>query len=143
MDGGLARGERIWAAALALVGTLFRLHGRDPASGLDCVGLAALAVQRAGVTCGPVPDRYALRGSDEAVLREWLRAAGLCEVDRWHTGDVLLSAMGGGQWHVLIGGRGKADRRDAVIHAHAGLRRVVIMPGDPPGELAGCWRAKG
>jgi len=150
VDDRQARGERIWAAALALIGTRFRLHGRDAAGGLDCVGLAALALKQAGVALGPVPDRYALRGGEAAMMRDWLSAAGLIEVDLWNTGDVLLCAMGGGQWHVMIGGRGKAARGgsgqggDAVIHAHAGLRRVVMTPcvpePRPTGELASCWR---
>lgn len=147
MAGDGAVGERIWTAALALVGTRFRLHGRDAAGGLDCVGLAALALRRAGLRLGPVPDRYALRGGEEAVLRRWLAEAGLLPVANWQTGDVLLSAMGRGQWHVMIGGRGKGESGgesgNAVIHAHAGLRRVVMMPGAVPGVLAGCWRAAG
>lgn len=138
-----ALGERIWTAALALVGVRFRLHGRDAVGGLDCVGLAALALRQAGVRLGSVPDRYALRGGEEAVLRRWLAEAGLMPVSEWRTGDVLLSAMGRGQWHVMIGGRGKSvsGSGDAVVHAHAGLRRVVMMPGAVQGVLAGCWRA--
>lgn len=143
MDSTTERGERIWDEALALVGTRFRLHGRDETGGLDCVGLAALAVQRAGLAAGPAPDRYALRGGDLAVLHGWLVAAGMEPVGPWETGDLLLSAMGSEQWHVMIGGRGKADGGDAVIHAHAGLRRVVMMPGAPPGTLTGCWRVRG
>jgi cell wall-associated NlpC family hydrolase len=140
-----ALGERIWTAAQALVGTRFRLHGRDAAGGLDCVGLVVLALRRAGVRLGPVPDRYAQRGGEEAVLRGWLAGAGLVPVADWQTGDVLFSAMGRGQWHVMVGGRGKGESGDesgdAVIHAHAGLRRVVMTPGAVPGALAGCWRA--
>ena len=143
MESAAQRGERIWAEALALVGTGFRLHGRDPASGVDCVGLAVLAFGRAAVPTGPVPDRYGLRGGEAKVLHEWLTVAGLEEVAAWATGDLLLSAMGPDQWHVMIGGRGKLDGGDAVIHAHAGLRRVVMMPGNPPGRLTGCWRARG
>lgn len=147
MESEAARGERIWAAALTLVGTRFRLHGRDAAGGLDCVGLVALALKRAGLAPGPVPDRYALRGGPEPLLRRWLIEAGLVPVETWATGDLMLSAMGRDQWHVMIGGRGKAgggaSDGDAVIHAHAGLRRVVVMPGNPPGMLAGCWRMKG
>ena len=42
MSGALAE------AALGLLGVPFRLHGRDPATGLDCVGLVAEALRRAG-----------------------------------------------------------------------------------------------
>ena len=38
----------IIAAARAAIGARFRLHGRDPATGLDCVGLVACAAPRAG-----------------------------------------------------------------------------------------------
>lgn len=143
------RGERIWAAALALVGVRFRLHGRDAVGGLDCVGLAALAYRMAGVPLGDVPDRYALRGRDERLFSQWLAAAGLAPVarDDWRTGDVLLADMGAGQWHLMIGGRGDVAGGDAVIHAHAGLRRVVMMPGAPPqgaaGRMVSVWRGGG
>ena len=39
-----ARMDRIVAAARDLVGVRFRLQGRSRASGVDCVGLAALAL---------------------------------------------------------------------------------------------------
>jgi cell wall-associated NlpC family hydrolase len=58
----VSAGERVAAAALALVGTPFRLHGRDPLTGLDCVGLAACALTMAGLTTQP-PRRYALRNA--------------------------------------------------------------------------------
>ena len=41
------RAAQVVAAARALVGVPFRLHGRDR-DGLDCVGLAALALVRPG-----------------------------------------------------------------------------------------------
>ena len=47
--------ERISAQALALVGAPFRLHGRSEETGLDCVGLVALAVARSGVRVGALP----------------------------------------------------------------------------------------
>ena len=55
--------ERFAAQAEALVGTPFRLGGRDPATGLDCIGIAACALGRAG---GEVhsPTGYALRNID-------------------------------------------------------------------------------
>ena len=41
---GPRSGAAIAAAARALVGVPFRLQGRDPALGLDCVGLVGAAL---------------------------------------------------------------------------------------------------
>ena len=42
--------NRVEAAARALVGVRFRLHGRGATHGLDCVGLVAAATGRAAPT---------------------------------------------------------------------------------------------
>jgi murein DD-endopeptidase / murein LD-carboxypeptidase len=131
-------GLRVWDAALALVGVPFRLHGRDVASGLDCVGLVAAAYARAGLVAASVPDRYRMRETNVDDARAWIAAAGLSAVTgAGEVGDVVLSDMGGGQLHLMIAGAG------ATIHAHAGLRRVVEMPGAPPGCVVGRWRWQG
>ncbi len=130
----MSAGGAAWAAACALVGTRFRLHGRDPATGLDCVGLVAAAYRAAG-HAAPLPHGYPLRGVEQAAAAGWLAAAGLVpDHTGAQVGDVLLAAMGGGQLHLMIGGA------DAVVHAHAGLGRVVLMPGALPGWLLGRWR---
>lgn len=117
-------GIRIWDAAAALVGTRFRLHGRDAATGLDCIGLACLAHRHAGCAVGAVPDRYRLRGALAHDVEAWCRAAGLRQVARNAVlpGDTIVARMDAEQWHVLIAGPG------AVVHAHAGLCRVVMTP---------------
>ena len=55
--------SRVEAAARALVGVRFRLHGRDAVHGLDCVGLVALATGRAA------PTGYGWRSGDEGGWR--------------------------------------------------------------------------
>ena len=55
------------ARARAVLGVPFRLHGRDGA-GLDCVGLAAHALQL------DVPSGYPLRGGEPDVVRVRLDA---------------------------------------------------------------------
>ena len=45
---GPRSGAAIAAAARALVGVPFRLQGRDPVLGLDCVGLVGAAMRAAG-----------------------------------------------------------------------------------------------
>lgn len=121
-------GEAIVARARALIGTPFRLHGRDPL-GLDCVGLAMLAYRATDITAD-----YALRTNDiarwRALLDERLvrRPAGTLA-----PGDLLLVRVGAAQLHIVIWtGAG-------FVHAHAGLRRVVETPGRLPWPLLGAW----
>ncbi len=127
----MTRGERVAAAARGLVGVRFRLHGRDPASGLDCVGVVALAL-RAGGHEGPVPDGYPLRCGSAAAYREcW---DGLAAADGARPGDVLLCRVGPGQLHLGV------RTPLGVVHADAGLRRVVERPGVLPWPLIAAWR---
>ncbi|AJR26546.1 hypothetical protein [Sphingobium sp. YBL2] len=118
------------AAARALVDVRFRLHGRLPERGLDCVGLAALVLGRAA------PEGYGLRSGDEGRAADWLRAAGLRRVDAAREGDLALVRPGPLQLHLMIvvpGGH---------VHAHAGVGRVVEMPGPSPWPVLGYWRAE-
>lgn len=116
------------AAARALVGVRFRLHGRTPERGLDCVGLAALVLGRVA------PEGYGLRSGDERQAVDWLRAAGLRRVEAVRSGDLALVRPGPLQLHLMIvvpGGH---------VHAHAGVGRVVEMPGESPWPVLGYWR---
>ena len=115
------------ARARTAVGARFRLHGRDPASGLDCVGLAALALRV------DAPTGYALRGGDEPAVAAMLDGL-LVRVDAALPGDLLLMRAGPGQLHLAIGTDG------GFVHADAGLRRVVERPGAPPWPVLGRWR---
>lgn len=126
-------GTRALAAARGAVGARFRLHGRAPASGLDCLGLAALALRAEGWE-GAVPSGYALRSGDAAQVRAALRASGLVEGGAPRAGDLLLLAAGPGQLHFAI------DTGNGIIHADAMLRRVVERPGAPPWPVIGRWR---
>lgn len=111
-------------AALALVGTRFVLGGRDPAIGLDCVGLVSVALARMGRGVH-APTGYGLRNRSIAHWLPLARKAGLvlCE-EAAGAGDCLLTASGPAQHHLLIVGPDGSD----AIHAHAGLRRVVVSP---------------
>lgn len=127
-------GERAAAAALAAVGAPFRLHGRTTAAGLDCVGLAVLAM-RAGGYRGAVPTGYRMR-SDGAAVRAALSAE-LVPADGTRAGDLLLFAAGPGQAHLAVrAGRG-------IVHADAGLGRVAERPGADPWPLLAAWRLGG
>ncbi|MBO9712968.1 peptidoglycan endopeptidase [Sphingomonas sp.] len=129
-------GERALAAARTVVGARFRLHGRERASGLDCVGLAALALRAEGFE-GVVPSGYALRQGDAEAVCAALASAGLTRVETARAGDLLLLRVGAGQLHLAI------DSGDGIVHADAMLRRVVERPGVPPWPLVSCWRFEG
>lgn len=122
--------DTIVARARQVVGARFRLHGRDPAEGLDCVGLAAWALDVA-----TPPTGYGLRSGDRDAAAMLIAAAGLRREDVRGPGDLLLCMAGPGQLHLAIWtGAG-------VVHADAMLRRVVERPGDPPWPVAGVWRS--
>jgi len=128
-------GARAAAMAQALMGTRFRLHGRDPAHGLDCVGVAALSLAAAGHRI-VVPSGYALRGGDPgrvaALLDPVLARGGTDE-----PGALLLVRPGAGQLHLAVGVGG------GVVHADAGLRRVVMRPGALAWPLVMAWAMGG
>ena len=122
-------------AAERLIGTPFRLHGRDPEFGLDCVGLVAVAMRAIGRE--PVtPEGYGLANR---TIDHWLA---LAETGGWQTtlreakpGDLVLVHPAPTRSHLLIRGP-----RDNFIHAHAGLRRVVSTPSPLVWKVALQWR---
>lgn len=128
-------GQAVAAAAAQLLGTRFRLHGRNPATGLDCVGLAACALEQAGVTI-EVPQGYHLRN---ASISDHLHAAELSPLKQAtppvRSGDVVLVQPGPAQYHLLV-----AESERTFIHAHASLRRVVRATGDLPWPIEMIWR---
>nr|WP_277998491.1 peptidoglycan endopeptidase [Sphingomonas liriopis] len=120
---------------MALVGAPFRLHGREAAHGLDCIGVIAAALQAAGWR-GEVPTGYALRGGDPAAVAARFDVA-LARCDGTVAGDVLLFRVGPGQLH------GAVRTAAGFVHADAGLRRVVERPGAADWPLVGAWRFEG
>ena len=125
-------GNPVEEAARAMVGARFRLHGRHPDSGLDCIGLVAHALAASGWV-GDVPTGYALRGGDPGVVAGFLDQC-LPRGDSERPGDILLVAPGAGQLHLAI----RTAR--GIVHADASLRRVVERPGTAPWPLIGAWR---
>lgn len=115
--------------ARSLIGTTFRLHGRDPLHGLDCVGLIAHVFGwQASAPCG-----YSLRGG---FADEWVdmldslatrRCGDIC------AGDIILLRAGPMQFHLGIwSGSG-------LIHADAAVRRVVETPGAVRWPVVATW----
>lgn len=128
----MSRGARAVAAARAALGVRFRLHGRDAQEGLDCVGLAALALRAEGLE-GRVPSGYQLRSGHAGRAKAAIEALGLVPAREACAGDLLLLRAGPGQLHFAI------QTEAGIIHADAVRRRVVERP-DLPWPVIGRWR---
>ena len=128
---------RLAREAEVLVGAKFRLHGRDPATGLDCIGLLAAAMAGGGCPI-TVPTGYPWRLRD---LSAWLPDPATCGfkpvTEPFRAGNVVMLQPGPAQFHLAI-----ADRGLGWIHAHAGLRRVVREAALPSGALFAHWRLR-
>ncbi|WP_324740606.1 NlpC/P60 family protein [Tsuneonella sp. CC-YZS046] len=128
-------GTALAKAAEALAGAPFRLHGRDPETGLDCVGLCLAALAAIGRPVR-VPACYGLRNRSIASLLRFADEAGLAEaVGPIQPGDIILTRPGAAQFHLSI-----AAGPGRFIHAHAGLRRVVVTPGPLVAPVLRHWR---
>lgn len=134
-----APGAALAAAATGCLGVRFRLHGRDPATGLDCIGLLGAALAAIGRPVD-LPSGYALRtagypGMEHVALVHGFRPA----IGATAPGDIWLLRPGPGQVHLGI----VAPDGTALIEAHAGLRRVVLTPrpeAELPDQLVARWR---
>jgi hypothetical protein len=127
---------RAVAAARAGVGTRFRAQGRRIGLGLDCVGVALLAAAGAGVRLAPVPA-YALGGLQDDLLAATLLALGCRRVRRAKPGDLVEYALAPGHRHLAV----ISDR--GIIHAHAGLGRVVEGPVPDDWPVVAHWALPG
>jgi cell wall-associated NlpC family hydrolase len=112
-------------AAESLAGVPFRFRGRDPRSGVDCVGLVAAALAKLGLPVQPLPS-YSMRQQNFAAQLGCAAAAGFDEIsDALAPGDLLLVRPGPAQVHLGI-----VSAAGGLVHAHAGLGKVVVTP--PP-----------
>lgn len=123
-------GSAVLAAARSLIGVRFRAQGRDPALGLDCVGLVAVALARAGVEV-TLPRDYRLR---RGTLPALALPLGLVACDGALPGDVLLLRVSPAQLHLAV------RTECGFVHADAAVGRVVERPGEAPWPLAAAWR---
>lgn len=128
-------GADLARAAATLVGTPWRLHGRDPATGIDCIGLLDVVLAQIGRPVA-LPTGYRLRLHR---LEDWLPDPGrlgfAVAKGAVSPGDVVLLRPGPAQVHLAI-----ATGPAMWVHAHAGLRKVVSQPVLPAGEWLGHWR---
>jgi cell wall-associated NlpC family hydrolase len=125
-------GERVAAAARALIGVRFRAQGRDPALGLDCVGVAVAALRGAGVPVAVRGD-YALRS---AAWNPRDEPDALMRCDGAAAGDVLLLRVDATQLHVAV----RTAR--GIVHADADLRRIVERIGVLDWPIVAAWRVR-
>ena len=116
------------ARARRLVGVRFRAQGRDPAFGVDCIGLVAAALARR------VAADHPMRSGDVARVAAGAEALGLVRADGARAGDIIVFETGPGQLHLAV----KSEA--GIIHADAGTRRVVERPGEAPWPVMAAWR---
>ena len=122
-------------AAVSLVGTPFRLRGRSRETGVDCVGLVAVALAAIGRPVPPIPH-YALRHLDTRALFPLLGEAGFVETrEPLANGDLLLLRPSSAQAHLAI-----VSGPASIVQAHAGLGRVTLSPLPQPHDIRARWR---
>ncbi|MEP2103206.1 MAG: peptidoglycan endopeptidase [Parasphingorhabdus sp.] len=119
------RSAMIAEMALQLCGADFRLHGRSPDHGLDCIGLAAQCLDAADMTCD-IPTGYSIRGGSAEQIEDVMTLAGFAALapdEAPKEGDIVLVKPSPIQWHLMVKTEG------GFVHAHAGLGQVVFTPG--------------
>jgi hypothetical protein len=127
------RAESIAARARSLIGVRYRPQGRSVEFGLDCVGLAALSL---GLPPEHVTCSYGLRGNELRALEAELERHGLApsQTAAPMAGDLGLFVPGPAQLHLAV------FTDTGLVHADAGLRRVVERPLPAPWRVVGHWR---
>jgi cell wall-associated NlpC family hydrolase len=126
----------IIVAVRACVGTRFRVQGRVPGLGLDCVGVVLVAAAAAGMMVAP-PLAYALAADNREYLDHALAEAGCQPVAAALAGDILVFAPAPLRRHLGV------MTAAGMVHAHAGLGRVVEGPIDLTWPIVGRWRLPG
>ncbi|MES2095148.1 MAG: peptidoglycan endopeptidase [Pseudomonadota bacterium] len=122
-------GAEALARARAVTEVPFRLHGRAPDRGFDCVGLVAYAWRV------DAPTGYAMRGAPRDRIERVLGDLGFVPADPLPgaPGAVALIAAGPGQLHLGVAtGAG-------VIHADAAARCVVERAAPLPWPILAAW----
>ncbi|HKR91915.1 hypothetical protein [Novosphingobium sp.] len=124
-------------AARALIGVPFRLHGRDPETGLDCIGVLQAALAACGLPAD-LPNGYTLRSRGIPDMAGIAVRLGLRETEApIRAGVVVMLRPGPLQHHLAI-----ATTAGRFVHAHAGLRRVVEGPIDPDWAVVRRWHLR-
>jgi len=124
--------EDVVASARRCIGVRFRPQGRDPRTGLDCVGVAAVSINKA-----LPPARYSMREREWRISASMAAELGLREIfpGDVRAGDMMLVDVGPGQVHTVV------MTPTGFVHADARLRKVVETPGRPKWPVLAAWRA--
>lgn len=127
------RAEEVVARARSLIGVRYRPQGRSGETGLDCIGVAILAL---GVPVDAVPRDYRLRGTALPAVEASLERHGLVRGagPDPRAGDLGLFVPGPALIHLAI------FTGTGFIHADAALRRVVERPLPAPWPVLAYWR---
>lgn len=131
--------QAISSRALSQLEVPFRLHGRSPGVALDCVGLVAMAIEPY-LDGRSVPQHYALRGDFLNRICDFFAALPFRSQafgSATAVGDILLAEVGPSQLHLAI------VTDDGWVHAHAGLRRVVLSTPQTDWAIIRHWRLNG
>jgi cell wall-associated NlpC family hydrolase len=132
-----AQGLALARAAESFAGVPFRFRGRDPRTGLDCAGLVAASLTKLGMPPPPLPP-YSMRQTSFAALFASEAAAAFVDVGGTPLpGDLLLVRPGPAQVHL-----GLVSQSGGLVHAHAGLGKVVVTPPPVPWPLEWHWRLR-
>ena len=131
--------QAIASRALSQLGVPFRLHGRSKGVALDCVGLVAVAIEPY-LNRRAVPADYAMRGSFLKKIGSFFGELPFtlqpsCNVAE--RGDILLTEVGPSQLHLIV------VTDEGWVHAHAGLRRVVLSTPHTDWAIIRHWRLNG
>ena len=131
------RGAELASAPESLLDTPFKLHGRNAQSGVDCVGVLLIALRTLGIRIVEPPS-YSLRN---ICVRRQVAAARYNELEEVSgpisLGDVLLLKISAVQFHLGIVSRG-----NTIVHAHAGLGRVVVSSLTDAYVIENHWRIR-
>ena len=125
--------ERVVAKARTAVGTRFRPQGRNPQTGLDCVGLATWAFD---IPAETIRGNYRLGGAHFAELERELTKRFSRAGFEGRPADLWLCRISSRQAHLSI------CCGQSFVHADARLRRVVETPGRPPWPVIAAFRIK-
>jgi hypothetical protein len=126
--------DEIVARARALIGVRFRPQGRDPEHGLDCIGVAMMAM---GVKKDEVRRDYIIpSGSTSEQINAEIAEMGFIRISpaAAGAGDMLLVRPAPNALHLAILTDG------GYLHAEMRLRRTVEVPGAVPWPTVSAWR---
>lgn len=121
--------DRLVASARAFLGVRFAHQGRNPATGLDCLGLLIATASKAGLTLqGQSPEalddrHYGVRPDTEYLQR--MLGTHLQTVHSPEIGDVLLLTIDGRPQHLALVTDYPVAGELGMIHAYAVARKVV------------------